>query len=58
MSIRFESFEVDAANGRLLKFGIRVPLREQAFQLLLALLERPGETVTRAELRHRFYGTT
>lgn len=55
MPICFDSFEVDTTNGRLLKFGVRVPLREQAFQVLLALLDRPGELVTREELRQRLW---
>jgi DNA-binding winged helix-turn-helix (wHTH) protein len=55
MKIRFEPFEVDTTSGRLLKHGIRVPLREQAFQVLMALLDRPGELVTRAELRKRLW---
>ena len=59
MAVRFEPFEVDVKNGRLLKHGVPVPLREQAFQVLLALIERPGETVTRAELQNRLWaGTT
>lgn len=55
MPIRFGPFEIDTANGRLLKFGVRVPLREQAFQVLLALLARPGDTVSREELRQRLW---
>lgn len=55
MPIRFEPFAVDTANGRLLKFGVRVPLREQAFQVLVALLARPGDTVSRQELRQRLW---
>src|SRR5712672_2295145 len=55
MKIRFEPFEVDTTSGRLLNRGIRVPLREQAIQVLLALLDRPGELVTRLELRKRLW---
>jgi DNA-binding winged helix-turn-helix (wHTH) protein len=55
MPICFDSSEVDTTNGRLLKFGVRVPFREQAFQVLLALLDRPGELATREELRQRLW---
>ena len=45
--IRFGVFEVDRQSGELRKQGVRVRLRDQAFQVLLLLLERPGEVVTR-----------
>ncbi|MBR0838315.1 tetratricopeptide repeat protein [Bradyrhizobium manausense] len=48
---RFGVFEVDPRSGELVKNGRRVRLQEQPFQLLAALLERPGEVVTREELR-------
>lgn len=51
LQIRFGTFEVDCAAGELRKGGIRVKLHEKPFQLLLALLERPGEVVTRKELQ-------
>ncbi len=56
MTVQFGVFEVDLVGGRLLKNGIRVPLREQPFQVLAALLERPGEVVTRDALRRRLWG--
>src|SRR5262249_6314892 len=49
--IRFGPYEADLAAGELRKNGRRVHLQEQPFQLLMALLERPGEVVTRDELR-------
>jgi TolB-like protein/DNA-binding winged helix-turn-helix (wHTH) protein len=52
---RFAQFEVDPASGELRKEGIRVKLQEQPFQVLLALLERPQEVVTREELQHRLW---
>src|SRR5689334_10565766 len=55
MRVQFGPFEVDPAGGRLLKHGIPVLLREQAFQVLLALLDRPGELITRDELRRRLW---
>jgi TolB-like protein/Flp pilus assembly protein TadD len=48
---RFDCFEVDLASGQLRKRGLRIHLRHQPFQVLAALLERPGELVTREELR-------
>lgn len=48
---RFGVFEADPRSGELIKNGRRVRLQEQPFQLLSALLERPGELVTREELR-------
>ncbi len=54
-SIRFGLYEVDAASGELRKNGAKVRLQEQPFQVLLALLERPGEVVTREDLRQRLW---
>ncbi|WP_050044801.1 tetratricopeptide repeat protein [Bradyrhizobium sp. LTSP849] len=48
---RFGVFETDPRSGELIKNGRRVRLQEQPFQLLSALLDRPGEVVTREELR-------
>jgi TolB-like protein len=42
---------------RLLKRGVPIPLREQSFQVLAALMERPGEIVTREELRKRLWSS-
>jgi cholera toxin transcriptional activator len=49
--MRFGVFEVDLASGELRKNGTRVRLQEQPFRVLTMLLERPGEMVTREELR-------
>jgi TolB-like protein/tetratricopeptide (TPR) repeat protein len=54
---RFDCFEVDLAAGRLLKHGSRIHLREQSFRVLELLLARPGEVVTREELRQRLWPT-
>ena len=51
----FGPFQVDAGPGELLRNGIRVKLQEQPYQVLLALLEKPGELVTREELRARLW---
>jgi DNA-binding winged helix-turn-helix (wHTH) protein len=53
--IRFGPFEADLATGELRKLGQRIRLQEQPFQLLAALLEKPGEVVTREELRRRIW---
>jgi TolB-like protein/DNA-binding winged helix-turn-helix (wHTH) protein len=51
----FAAFTVDARTGELSCDGRRTPLRDQSLQLLLALLERPGELVTREELAQRLW---
>jgi DNA-binding winged helix-turn-helix (wHTH) protein len=53
--IRFGVFEVDTRSGELLRQGSKVNLQDQPFQALLLLLERPGEVVTREELRKRLW---
>ena len=55
MNSRFGPFEVDLEGRRLLKRGTPIVLREQSFQVLSALMERPGEIVTREELRKRLW---
>jgi eukaryotic-like serine/threonine-protein kinase len=49
--LRFGTFEVDVRAGELRKQGVRIKLQEQPFQVLTVLLQRPGEVVTREELR-------
>jgi cholera toxin transcriptional activator len=49
--MRFSVFEVDISNGELRKNGARVRLQEQPFQVLVSLLQRQGQVVTRDELR-------
>ena len=53
--VRFGRFEVDPAAGELFRDGARVRLQGQPFQVLVALLERPGELVTRDDLRERLW---
>ena len=50
-TLRFGAFEVDVRSGELRKDGIKVRLEGQPFQVLAALLERPGQLVTREELQ-------
>src|SRR5215467_5942804 len=54
---RFGAFTLDARTGELSLDGRRTPLRDQSVQLLLALLEHPGELITREELARRLWGT-
>jgi Tol biopolymer transport system component/DNA-binding winged helix-turn-helix (wHTH) protein len=54
---RFGLFEADAESGELRKSGIRVRLQAQPFRVLVCLLERPGEVVTREEIQQRLWGS-
>jgi adenylate cyclase len=54
-SVYFEMFELDLTVGELRKKGVRVNLQEQPFQILAMLLERPGQVVTREQLRGRLW---
>ena len=51
----FGPFEADLATGELRRQGRGVPLQQQPFRLLQALVERPGELVTREELRRALW---
>src|SRR6188508_381477 len=51
----FGPFQLDLRTGELRKGGIRINLPDQPFQVLRTLLERPGELVTREELRQRLW---
>src|SRR5215470_12833809 len=53
--IRFSIFELDLKAGELRRNGKKVKIQEQPFQILAALLERPGEVVTREELRSKLW---
>ena len=53
--IRFGPFEVDVEARELRKRGVRVRLPDQPFTLLLELLQRPGEVVTREELQRKLW---
>jgi len=48
---RFGPFELDPAEGSLSRNGIRVRIQDLPYRLLLMLVERPGEIVTREEVR-------
>jgi len=53
--LRFSSFELDLRARELRKHGLRIKLQDQPFQILALLLEKPGEVVTREELRDRLW---
>src|SRR5450631_2635003 len=53
--VRFGVFEADLSAGELRKSGRRVRLQEQPFQILVLLLERPGEVITREEVRQKLW---
>jgi cholera toxin transcriptional activator len=52
---RFGIFEVDAATGELRRQGLRVKLNTQPFQVLLMLLDRPGQLITREEISRELW---
>jgi TolB-like protein/DNA-binding winged helix-turn-helix (wHTH) protein/Flp pilus assembly protein TadD len=52
---KFGQFEVDCRTGELRKQGIRLRLRGRPVDILLTLLARPGDLVTRDELRARLW---
>lgn len=54
--LRFGPFEVDRAEGKLYKRGVLLRIENHPFQVLVALLERPDDIVTREELQQRIWG--
>jgi Tol biopolymer transport system component/DNA-binding winged helix-turn-helix (wHTH) protein len=53
--VRFGVFELDLEQRELRRRGLKLRLQDQPFQLLAALLERPGQIVTREELRSKLW---
>src|SRR5216684_6389588 len=53
--LRFGSFEANVRAGELRKRGLKVRLQDQPFQILVMLLERPGELVTRQEIHQKLW---
>jgi len=53
--VQFGIFEIDLRSGELRKAGTRVKLHDQPFQVLAMLLDRPGELVTREEIRQKLW---
>src|SRR5246500_1728841 len=53
--VRFGTYEVSLQSGEMRKGGVRIRVQQQPMKLLEILLERPGEVVTREELRSRIW---
>ena len=53
--VRFGLFEADMEQRELRKSGVRFKLHDQPFQILILLIERAGEVVTREEIRQRLW---
>jgi TolB-like protein/DNA-binding winged helix-turn-helix (wHTH) protein/Flp pilus assembly protein TadD len=53
--VRFGTYEVSLQSGELRKSGVKIRVQQQPMKLLEILLERPGEVVTREELRNRIW---
>ena len=53
--LRFGSFELDLLSGELRKAGVLVGLQDQSLKVLVELLARPGDLVTREQLRQRLW---
>src|SRR5262245_3259555 len=51
LRFRFGSFELDASANELRKSGLRIRIEDQPFRILYMLVSRPGEVVTREELK-------
>src|SRR5579864_8436007 len=56
-NLLFGAFELDARTRELRTNGHTLRLQEQPFQVLSALLERPGELISRDELKRRLWAT-
>jgi DNA-binding winged helix-turn-helix (wHTH) protein/Tol biopolymer transport system component len=54
--LRFGDYELDSQAGKLFRDGLPVKIQPQPFRVLSILLERPGEIVSRDELRERVWG--
>ena len=53
--LQFGVYEYDPASGELRKQGVRIRIQDQPLKVLIALLERPGEVVSREELRQKIW---
>ena len=53
--VRFSVYELDSHAGELRKHGIKVRLQNKPLRILELLLERPGEVVTRDQLRETLW---
>jgi TolB-like protein/DNA-binding winged helix-turn-helix (wHTH) protein/Tfp pilus assembly protein PilF len=55
--LRFGAFDLDRQAGELRRNGMKIRLADQPFQILELLLDRPGELVTREQLRERLWSS-
>src|SRR5206468_2789667 len=55
--LRFGVFELDVRTGELRKHGVKLRVQGKPLQVLQALVERPGDVVTREELQHRLWSS-
>ena len=55
--LRFGTFELDEEAGQLRRDGAPVRLSPQPFRLLVLLVSRAGELVTREEIRQQLWGS-
>jgi TolB-like protein/DNA-binding winged helix-turn-helix (wHTH) protein/Flp pilus assembly protein TadD len=53
--VRFGTYEVSFQSGEVRKAGLRIRIQQQPMKLLEILLERPGEVVSREDLRSRIW---
>jgi DNA-binding winged helix-turn-helix (wHTH) protein/tetratricopeptide (TPR) repeat protein len=53
--VQFGLFQADLERRELRKSGVRLKLHEQPFQILILLLDRAGEVVTREEIREKLW---
>lgn len=53
--VRFGSYDLDLQRQELFREGLRVPLPRKVFEVLLILIEKPGDVVTREALRSRLW---
>src|SRR5215469_15477903 len=54
----FATFEVNVADGELRKNGVQLRIQDQPLRLLVMLLARPGELITREEIRNGLWSNT
>jgi Tol biopolymer transport system component/DNA-binding winged helix-turn-helix (wHTH) protein len=55
--VQFGIFEADLKSGELRRSGVHIRLQSQPFKLLAALLEKPGEVVSREALQQQLWGS-
>jgi len=55
--VSFGPYTIDPKAGELRRDGVSIPLQDLPFRLLSALVERPGELITRSELTERLWGS-